>query len=217
LYFEHAPEVYNLGHKRKLDLQGWNMYPRLYSQLLKQANAQLVVEVGVWKGASSINFAQWLKARGHGVVVAVDTWLGALEFWERDTPGNTLMPEKDLSWRHGYPSVYYTFLSNVLHKKVQDYVIPFPVPSRLAADYLARRNILADFIHVDGGHTYQDAKEDIALWWRILRPGGIMIGDDYTYWPGVKQAVDEFVKEQGLTLKRYKIKWWVQKPPTKTD
>lgn len=38
-----------------------------------------------------------------------------------------------------------------------------------------------DFIYVDGGHDAANALQDLALSWRLLRPGGIFICDDYQW------------------------------------
>lgn len=47
-----------------------------------------------------------------------------------------------------------------------------------------------DFIHVDGAHTYEAARHDMALSWRMLDPGGVMVVDDTTYHMEVKAACD---------------------------
>ena len=54
----------------------------------------------------------------------------------------TAGPSKDsrspLVVAQGYPHVYMHFLANVVRAGLQRYVIPFPAPSRLAHDFLAR-------------------------------------------------------------------------------
>jgi len=61
-----------------------------------------------------------------------------------------------------------------------------------------------DFIYIDAMHTYENVKEDILSWYPKLKKGGILAGHDYHQndWPGVVQAVDEFVKinEKELNL-----------------
>eukprot|EP00884_Botryococcus_braunii_P013686 jgi/Botrbrau1/22318/Bobra.0782s0001.1 len=155
LFFEHASEVYDL----KSDLRPSHI-----------------------TGSSTIMMAKYLQSQRQGVIVAVDTWLGALEFWDRRLTNGIRDDTRDLVWHHGFPSVYYTFLSNVVHSGVADYVIP------------SRRH-------------------DIELWWRNLRPGGILLGDDYQdFWAGVKQAANEFSNKTGLQLFVDGTKWWVHKP-----
>jgi predicted O-methyltransferase YrrM len=49
-------------------------------------------------------------------------------------------------------------------------------------DYLTgfvRAGLRADFVYVDGSHRAADVLEDLVLGFRILKPGGLMICDDY--------------------------------------
>ncbi len=51
-----------------------------------------------------------------------------------------------------------------------------------------------DMIFIDGEHTYQAVKTDMAAWGYILKPGGYIVFHDYNDPQfGVKQAVDKFV------------------------
>lgn len=147
--------------------------------LSTRSYSDIFLQVGVWKGRSTVMFAQWLKEQKGGVIIAVDTFLGALEFWNRRFTRGQFDRERNLFFRHGYPMVYYVFLSNVIHMNVSDYVIPFPVPSRLAASFLEEKNFEADLVHIDAAHEYEDCLEDIKLWWKLVRPGGgVLMGDD---------------------------------------
>lgn len=48
-----------------------------------------------------------------------------------------------------------------------------------------------DLVIVDAGHDYDCAVADTKTSFRLLRPGGIIVWDDYmTGWPGVLRAVD---------------------------
>lgn len=47
-------------------------------------------------------------------------------------------------------------------------------------------------IIVDGGHSYEVCKSDSLQALRMVKPGGVIIWDDYgSFWPGVVQALDE--------------------------
>ena len=192
-----------------MDLRGWGVTPALYAKLVRSSRPKTIIEVGVWKGATTIAFASNLRdlhlnnTAERGVVIAVDTWLGAVEFW---TGGLETTEERDLELRHGYPSVYYTFLSNVVRSGVQDFVIPLPVPSTTGAQILARKRVSADMIHIDGSHEFSDVLSDLRAWaplGALVNPGGVLIGDDYrvTQLPGVKKAVDTFVAETGFAFR----------------
>jgi SAM-dependent methyltransferase len=56
------------------------------------------------------------------------------------------------------------------------------------------------FVHVDASHLYDHVKGDITTAHRVLRPGGLIVCDDYRseHTPGVAAAVWEAVAELGL-------------------
>ncbi len=59
-----------------------------------------------------------------------------------------------------------------------------------------------DFVYIDAAHTYDYVKEDISVWYPKISSGGILSGHDYDpkEWPGVVDAVEEFVKANNLRL-----------------
>lgn len=78
---------------------------------------------------------------------------------------------------------------------------------------MAGKGIHSDLKHVDAGHEYPDVMEDLQLWWQVLRPGGVLIGDDYVeVRPGVMKGAEEFAAAQGLHLNVNAPKFWLQKP-----
>ena len=206
IYGDH--DVYAPFELRPLDLQGWGENFPLYKRLIKDMKPELIVEVGVWKGSSTVFMAKELKKIGSGKIVAVDTWLGAIEFWTKHILGPN-DKSRDLKLVNGYPSIYYTFLSNVVHEKVQEQVVPMPVPSLLAADFFRRKQLQADIVHIDASHEYSDVVGDLNAWSTIVRKGGVIMGDDYNnFWKGVMKAVDEFVaSDPSRKLKLQGNKW----------
>ena len=74
-----------------------------------------------------------------------------------------------------------------------------------------------DFIYIDASHDYASVKNDVNIWWKKLKYGGIFSGHDYcektNY--GVISAVNEFMRASNQTLNLtdepvYKS-WWVKK------
>jgi hypothetical protein len=50
-------------------------------------------------------------------------------------------------------------------------------------------------LHIDGNHSYENAKADVAAWSDLVMPGGWIIIDDYT-WPfgdGPKRVGNEYL------------------------
>ena len=64
---------------------------------------------------------------------------------------------------------------------------------------------MLDWIYVDGDHSYEGCLKDLNNAKEIVKPGGLILGDDYG-WPnskyqkvGVTKAVNEFRKKHNLT------------------
>ena len=180
------------------DLQGWSgsRDPWL-EQAVLALRPRIIVEIGVWKGASTLFMAETMRSHGiPGVVVAVDTWLGSVEHWRN--------PDWFASLRitEGRSGLQQTFMANVVAADLQDYVLPLPLDSVNAAELLHAVRLQADLIHLDAGHDERSVGNDLQAWWEILRPGGQLIGDDYyptgDLWPGVRKAFDRFCAEHAV-------------------
>ncbi|MEN3212367.1 class I SAM-dependent methyltransferase [Methylorubrum populi] len=182
---------------RPLDLQGWRSQHPYLDEAVEQFRPSVIVEVGTWKGASALHFARAMSERDvAGTIIAVDTWLGAVDHWAEAS----LFAE--LATEHGFPSLYRTFLANVLREGQAERVIPLPLDSVNAAELLRLRGVTADVIHLDAGHEETSVAADLRAWWPVLRPGGLFIADDYDRlggrFPGVTRAVDAFCAEFGV-------------------
>ncbi|WP_230530858.1 class I SAM-dependent methyltransferase [Microvirga roseola] len=176
------------------DRQGWGSTHHYLTEAIESLKPSIVVEIGVWKGNSTITMASAMKALDlDGVVIAVDTWLGAWDHWITDEWF------EHLNLVNGYPALYRTFATNVVEAGLQDYVLPLPLDSTNAANVLRHFGVEPDIVHIDGGHDYNAVVSDLSEWWPMIRPGGILIGDDYPYWDGVRTAFDDFFAELGKT------------------
>ncbi len=71
-----------------------------------------------------------------------------------------------------------------------------------------------DWVYIDGDHTYEAVKADLEAYYRTIRPGGLLAGDDYGdpgWWAdGVTRAVDEFAAD--LELKIIGSQFLLRKP-----
>ena len=181
------------------DLQGWHSQHPYLVRAMREAHPKIVVEVGVWKGASVVTMAKELqRLQQDAVVIAIDTWLGSSEhyLWEKFIP--------DLDFAFGYPRLYHKFAANICNEGLQDYVVPLPLDSINAFQLLKAKDIRPDVLHIDAGHDYLSVMADLKAWWPQLAPGGVLIGDDYFKkplvgagkWPEVRQAFDEFFAAQ---------------------
>ena len=61
-----------------------------------------------------------------------------------------------------------------------------------------------DWVYLDGDHRYEAVRDELVLYASLVKPGGIIAGDDYHgegWWEGgVKRAADEWATERGLRL-----------------
>lgn len=173
-----------------------------------RATPLTIVEVGTWKGRSATTMAATVKRLGfsRASLIAVDTWLGAPEFWTWGLND----PTRGVSLRcsNGYPQVFYTFTKNVKALGHDDVIAPLPLPSLQAVDVLRHYGIVADVIYIDAAHEYDAVKLDLAKYWPLVRDGGgVLFGDDYKAWAGVTRAVDEFAAEQKIKLEVRGVVW----------
>jgi predicted O-methyltransferase YrrM len=177
------------------DLQGWHSDHIYLTRAIEKARPSIVVEVGVWKGASVVTLAKAMqRLKLDAVVIAIDTWLGSSEhyLWEKFLP--------DLDFEFGYPRLYHKFATNICKEGLAEYVVPLPLDSINAFQLLKARGIRPDVLHIDAGHDYLSVMADLKAWWPQLNAGGVLIGDDYFKkplmgqgkWPQVRQAFDEF-------------------------
>jgi predicted O-methyltransferase YrrM len=176
------------GH---IDFQGWASDHPYLARAIDEVRPRVVAEIGVWKGGSTITMAEHMRSIGHnGVVVSIDTWLGSWDHW--------LQPQwfPHLRFESGYPSIFKTFMANIVEKQLQPYVVPLPLDSLNAAVVFKARGLEPGVVHIDAAHDFASVLRDLQAWWPLLKPGGILIGDDYHHsgntWPEVRAAFQQF-------------------------
>lgn len=75
-----------------------------------------------------------------------------------------------------------------------------------------------DFVYIDGNHHYDYVMEDLIIWSRRVRKGGMVAGHDYasTRRPEVGRAVDDYVCAHNIKNAHYTDEatpsfWWVKR------
>ncbi|QDJ10824.1 Hypothetical protein HVPorG_02546 [Roseomonas mucosa] len=194
---------------RRKELQNRNGYHVAFAREIAARTPRVIIDVGAWTGASTIHMAKHMRSLGlQGAVIAVDTFLGGSEHWNRDRSDRIF---EELGLRHGWPSLYWQFLSNVVAEGVSNLVLPIPQTSVNAAIILQRIGVRASIIHIDAAREYEAVLRDAKLYWDLLEPGGVLMGDGYLS-QDVVHATQEFAAEVGQPLLIEEPKWLIEKP-----
>lgn len=180
-------------------IQGWFAYEFLYSHIVNSCdlNKQYnFVEVGSWKGRSSIYMAVEILNSGKKITFnCVDTWAGSEEHLDRTNPSYEPLLEKS-------DGLYNYFLENI--EPVKSVINPIRLSSIEASKLFKDGSV--DFIMIDAAHDYENVKKDIEHWYPKLSIGGIISGDDFD-WPGVNSAVKEFFGDDYIN---HENKIWIK-------
>lgn len=127
----------------------------------------LCIEVGCWKGNSTITIAQTIT---DGMICAVDTWQGSVdESPDHDTV--KMAQEKD---------IMSIFRTNMQDAGVGEKIVMFKNDWR---EFFVRfdKKFKEDgirFLHIDGSHDYKSVYDNIAAALPYMVKGGVLCGDD---------------------------------------
>ncbi len=142
-----------------------------------------VVELGSWRGRSTIWLAAGLLDRGEGQVHAVDTWQG--------TPHE---PEhQSLLADYGPDDLFTEFWGNMMSAGLADRVEPIRASTLEAArGWPGDRQIGVLFIDAD--HNYEAVRRDFEFWSPFVAPDGYIVFDDVPDWHGPTRLITELPK-----------------------
>lgn len=157
--------------------------------------AKCVVEVGSYLGCSARVMSKWLKSKGPGTaIICIDTWCGDINMWLHPK-FRSLMDKSD-----GDPGLFDRFVANVMHDGSNENLIPIRVSSIVGARMIKVLNYIVDVVYIDASHEAGETFMELALYYDVLRDGGVLFGDDYHGFPAVKKDVDYFCTVTGVKL-----------------
>ncbi len=138
-----------------------------------------IVEIGSWKGYSSIWLASGSKSGNKVQVYAIDTFEG-----------------DKLHYGKGETETYQEFMQNITEAKVRDLITPMCMSSEIAAKSWDGKPI--ELLFVDGDH--EAAYEDFLRWYPHVVEGGIVALHDTVAWPSMKPYIvaRECIYKSGL-------------------
>lgn len=197
--FKGTPDLKEVMH-------GWSGGHVFFQEIVEKINPDTIIELGSFLGQSAINMATTTKKLNLGTkMLCVDTWLGSWEHW-RDDKCNCLKFYN--YFENGISAMYDQFVINMIVNGVDDVVVPIPNTTANAFEIFKWKGVTADLIYIDGSHLEDDVTADIKMYLQLLSARGLLIGDDYTSWEGVKTAVNKAASELNLELTLYYNYYW---------
>jgi hypothetical protein len=156
-------------------------------------------EIGVWKGDFSHAILEVARPR---VLHLVDPW----RFSQAESATqSTWHSGNDLNGQRTLDDVFQGVAERFAGEIASGQVVIHRVPSVEAVAAFGEASL--DWVYIDGNHFYDAVRQDLALWQRVVRPGGIIAGDDYreseVFGTDVVRAVDEFALERNLDVESW--------------
>lgn len=139
-----------------------------------------IVEIGVYEGASSCFWSDFYMDHAESRLISIDPFTGSHEHHEN--------PEN-------YPElgcIEYTARGNIAKSKNAAKCEVIKGFSWFVFQELVLRNEQdkwIDVLYIDGAHDSASVSRDTALYVPMVKPGGVVIFDDYAH-PDVRRAVD---------------------------
>ena len=145
----------------------------LYEIAKKLKGVGVIVEIGSWKGKSTICLGMGSQAGKRISVFAVDPHIGS--------PGHRV---------DGPVWTFDEFQKNVSRAGVDSVVIPIVETSEDAAKNFHEP---VEFIFIDGDHSFESVKKDFEAWFPKVIEGGIIAFHDTVKYPDPRRFVEEYV------------------------
>jgi hypothetical protein len=159
-------------------------------------------ELGVWRGFSTLKFA-----RNAALVHAVDAW-SPVAYENSDEHGdyNAYLERYEKLVGSKDPADFQTFYDHIYTETLNRFNgVPNIQVHRMTTDqWFEKQKLQLDWIYVDASHSYDGCLSDLRKSLKLIKSGGKLYGDDYgKNKQGVTDAVDDFIKETGLTLNNF--------------
>jgi len=169
-----------------------------FLSLIKEKKPKTFLEIGVFHGVTARNVCELL----HEINGKEFNYIGLDLFEESIENKDEIIPSINFSNPLKYFYFKYIKRQNPysidavqdLLKKFKDNVHLIKGNSNKVLKKIDMRKI--DYVFLDGGHDYETVKNDLESCIEVINLNGTILCDDYnlSYAPGVKQAIDEYVR-----------------------
>lgn len=151
-------------------------WERLFFELLRWDGGapRRVVEVGSFEGRSTLWFLERLLRHPDSRITCIDTFAGGAEHLPAQTEG-----------------LFDRFSANLAESGRAHQAEVLRCGSFEGLSLLvARDDAPADLVYIDGSHEAPDVLADLVLAFRLARPGGVILCDDYLWSREATERVD---------------------------
>lgn len=169
-------EIKNFVINRYKKGDGWltkREGPLLYNLARKCKKGTAIVEVGSFKGKSTIYLAGGSKNGSRNTVYAIDPHTGL----------SVCQPGEHM-W------TFEEFKNNIRDIEMNDIVVPI---LKVSAEACKDFDQPISLIFIDGEHTFEAAKKDFECWYPKICEGGTMAFHDTIVTPGPKLFVKDYI------------------------
>ena len=167
--------------------------------LLRNRKHAVGCEVGVHAGDTTKFILENLP--GIKKYHAIDPWV-SYEMYDGKMyrkPGNRKHKTFDAAYKNYLKAI----------KPFKQHIVTYRMTSVEAAVYIGKNYL--DWVFIDANHEYEYIKENLKLWSKRVKPGGLVSGHDYgNKWEGIKKAVDEFVPKNKLNISPHNVWWYIK-------
>ncbi len=163
------------------------------------SNELHVLEIGSFEGKSTIWFLDKILQHQKSTITCVDPWLD----YSQNQDSLNSYEKKNNEWKMIERGIKQNFLQNIIESGYSGKVLIRQGFSDKILPSLITEQKIYDIIFIDGNHTAPYVLMDAIMSWTLLRKGGIIIFDDYTW--GLdrpttlrpKESVDYFMSTFG--------------------
>lgn len=154
----------------------------LYENAKSLAKNNVIIEIGSWKGRSTICLAMGVRDGNGAIIYAID-------------------PHKGSSEHHrlfGKVDTYREFIRNIKAAEVEKFIKPVVKTSEATSRGFKEQ---VNFVFVDGAHEYRYVRKDYDVWFPKIVNGGTIAFHDSWHSPGVQLLTTMILFSSGKVRK----------------
>ena len=169
---------------------------------VREKKPKVFLEVGVFHGVTARNVCELLYEIHNNDF----KYIGLDLFEKNDENVNEIIPNTNFS--NPFKKIYFKYIKRQdpyskegvedLLKKFKNNVHLIKGNSNKILNQIDMSKV--EYVFLDGGHDYDTVKNDLNNCYEVINSNGTVLCDDYdlSYAPGVRKAIDEFVKKNNL-------------------